>query len=472
MTSRDQNSGEDKPAADLLRQTLASAASKVEACPDPEILAAYADRALDADETAHYEFHFSQCAHCREQLAVMVRASAPAEPPARRFHGAWPWTWFVFAPAAAALLFAALFIGRPRLNRVPEQHPLVAMQPTNQPGIDTEIFKFGPAASAPASPEPKVRESAAAKAAIPPNPPRVRSEAGSMQRSAADFTDDVKSGNGQIIAAPAPELEQKQSPRASNPPPPNSNEFSRLELMPKNSVKSKAAAAAPASNSTVTADGAGIRPAMQTPGGGVQYGDTQRARSQSQSVTVESAAPPVAAASAPQTLTNANAADRVSGVSGGAPAPAATKKEQPALVAGVANNALASSEMAIAEAPLDRGARTVVRSPDPEILWRISSGRFVERSSDAGATWRVQWTNMNAHLVAGSAPSVDTCWLVGRGEIVLLTTDGKKWRAIEPPANADFVAVDASNADSATVTSADGRKFQTSDAGKHWTPSP
>jgi hypothetical protein len=55
---------------------------------------------------------------------------------------------------------------------------------------------------------------------------------------------------------------------------------------------------------------------------------------------------------------------------------------------------------------------------------------------------------------------------------VLLTTDGKKWRTIDPPVTADFVQVEASNAVSATVTSTDGHKFETSDGGKHWTPAP
>ena len=79
---------------------------------------------------------------------------------------------------------------------------------------------------------------------------------------------------------------------------------------------------------------------------------------------------------------------------------------------------------------------------------------------------------MNAHVVAGSAPSVETCWLVGRGGIVLLTTDGRKWRTVEPPTNADFVGVAASDASTATITADDGRKFATSDSGKHWAPAP
>jgi len=120
----------------------------------------------------------------------------------------------------------------------------------------------------------------------------------------------------------------------------------------------------------------------------------------------------------------------------------------------------------------DRKAQTIVRSPDPQVLWRISSGRFVERSADAGASWHTQWTNANAHVVAGAATSVQTCWLVGRGGIILLTVDGKKWKTVSPPADVDFVNVAATDASSATVTTSEGRQFTTSDRGKHWAPAP
>src|SRR5579864_5032642 len=79
MASREQ----DKPSADLLRRSLASQAgapgSDIDACPDAEILAAYSEHTLAADETARYDLHFSSCPRCREQLAAMARASGLAE---------------------------------------------------------------------------------------------------------------------------------------------------------------------------------------------------------------------------------------------------------------------------------------------------------------------------------------------------------------------------------------------------------
>ena len=58
----------------LLRRSLARDSAAVGDCPDAELLAAYFDQSLGADEAAGYELHFSTCPRCREQLAAMVRA--------------------------------------------------------------------------------------------------------------------------------------------------------------------------------------------------------------------------------------------------------------------------------------------------------------------------------------------------------------------------------------------------------------
>ena len=60
----------------LLRRSLARDFTAAGDCPDAELLAAYFDQSLGADEAAGYELHFSTCPRCREQLAAMARASA------------------------------------------------------------------------------------------------------------------------------------------------------------------------------------------------------------------------------------------------------------------------------------------------------------------------------------------------------------------------------------------------------------
>jgi hypothetical protein len=112
---------------------------------------------------------------------------------------------------------------------------------------------------------------------------------------------------------------------------------------------------------------------------------------------------------------------------------------------------------------------TLVKSPGEAAIYRIAEGGFIERSTDHGATWQGQQLDPNAEIVAGAAPTAKICWLVGRDAAIYLMKDGTNWQKIAPPARVDFVAVTATDAASATVTSADGRKFSTRDGGKTWT---
>ncbi|MGA8767304.1 MAG: hypothetical protein WB559_09815, partial [Candidatus Acidiferrales bacterium] len=140
MAWRDKDREQDKPAADLLRRSLASPAGApgldVDPCPDPEILAAYFERSLDADETVRYELHFSRCARCREMLAAMVHAGEPAgaagEKRARSSSTAWAWDWRWLAPAAAALVFVVIVVVF-RPSHRPAGQALVAMNQSAAP---------------------------------------------------------------------------------------------------------------------------------------------------------------------------------------------------------------------------------------------------------------------------------------------------------------------------------------------------
>jgi photosystem II stability/assembly factor-like uncharacterized protein len=77
---------------------------------------------------------------------------------------------------------------------------------------------------------------------------------------------------------------------------------------------------------------------------------------------------------------------------------------------------------------------------------------------------------MAAELTAGAAPSASVCWLVGRAGVVLRTTDGRTWRRVPFPEMTDLSAVRAIDADGnvASVSTADGRTFSTTDGGATW----
>jgi hypothetical protein len=446
MALRDEK--RDKASVDLLRRSLASSAGAVETCPDPEILAAYTERSLDADDTARYELHFSQCARCRDELAAMARAASPAPRPPR-ISWIWTWGWIALAPVTAVLLIAGIFIARrPYSNRATLQvHPLVAEQTPGEPPANGSVLE-APRAE-PASPVPSesraldsTEQPAPARIEKVPAESRIQSNARLMQHTAPDYAAAVKSAPEQSAVSTVP-MDKIGAGSSITELPLQSRNYTELHNLTK-PVPPK--------------------PSTQTPGGGVQP-DVAQPRGQTQTVTVQSeAATATTAAPAPELL-----ADNSANSSGVASA-AAPKKSRPMMMAGPAN--AVATQMLVAQPPLNRSARVLVVSPDPQVLWRISSGRYVEMSADSGATWRTQWTSPTAQVVAGSAPSTGVCWLVGSGGIVLLTTDANKWHTITPPAAADFSSVVATDASSATISATDGRSFQTSDGGKHWTAVP
>jgi hypothetical protein len=148
-----------------------------------------------------------------------------------------------------------------------------------------------------------------------------------------------------------------------------------------------------------------------------------------------------------------------------APAPAASPAD-------AAPPALAEkSAIAARSAARAQTADIEIVSPDPSVRWRIA-GPVVERSTNGGARWEAAPTGVASPLTAGAAPSVSVCWLVGRGGVVLLSTDGRNWRRLAFPETTDLSAVQATDARAASVSTADGRTFSTTDGGVTWVRRP
>jgi pyruvate/2-oxoglutarate dehydrogenase complex dihydrolipoamide acyltransferase (E2) component len=115
---------------------------------------------------------------------------------------------------------------------------------------------------------------------------------------------------------------------------------------------------------------------------------------------------------------------------------------------------------------------TVIVSSNPASRWRILPGGAVQRSSDGGATWQTQNTGVTETLSRGSSPSPSVCWLVGPKGIVLRSTDGRSWTRVPFPEVVELAAIQATDDQTATVTTADGRQFVTEDGGRTWTRKP
>jgi hypothetical protein len=412
----------ERPTASLLKQGLGNAQ---EACPAPDIIATYCEGALDKQESAHYELHFSQCARCREELAAMARASTRESVAASRPRGrdqswifAWPW----LAPVAATILIVAIWIGRRPAPHGPQNATFAVSQPSQD--------QVAPQATPPL-PDKSIRR-------LDSQSPVAES------RQKFDLQSKVKPG---LIAPQPPKDEKKEL--AINRPLAVTNE-SQLGGVARDRDQLKQ------NPGSVNGLAAGV-PAPQTaPSPGA-------AAASMQSVVTEAEPSTVGGVSGQNQTEAANSVDAHSKVDG-------SPMEQRTLTQQAQTQRMVQAQAMSLEAFDKRAMANVIAPPNGKTLWRVDGSR-IERSKDRGASWKMESPIANAQFVAGSAPDADTCWLVGRNGLVVLTTDAANWKTIPAPALADLVAITAQNASAATVTAADGRKFSTTDAGQHWTAS-
>jgi hypothetical protein len=400
-------SDRDKVMARMLRQNLADEAQPPGGCMDAGILAAYYEHALDPTETSRCNMHLSQCSRCRRQMAMMGGAEVL---PQSESHRSWLWDWRLLASAATALLILTVW-GVRRSTMVPAISP-TATQPLVAMSKPQEILPE----SAPPTPLPHT----------------------------------VPSGNSAKPAPPSALDKVSPVPEASVPELPSILKQERPGDLPINGRNYKGLVE--------------VKPTARS---------NEARLSATQSGTVEGAARPAAAPppSAPSLQPNRSAntvADAVSEQAKEATGADLSKAKQAQSAAGV--SPYAANQAVLAQQAEQRSAATIIAAPDPKVLWRIAGAGFVERSEDAGATWHGQLPEANAHLTAGAAPTTKVCWLVGEAGTILMTRDANHWRKIPPPVPANFVAITAKSASSATVTAADGQRFSTSDGGKKWVP--
>jgi hypothetical protein len=397
----------DKAATELLRQSLAHDPA-AGACPGPEILAAYFERSLNADERARWDLHFSGCARCRDELALMEHAGKDAaigqESPRAAGSRAWLWDWRWLAPAAAVLIIAAIWIvQRPSSPRSESQQPLVAMSQPQVPPMN-ELSR---------------------PSAVPAS--RI------AQNRALD-----KTQNGPSRELARPSVNEK-----------------RTDVAPLDIRRD--------ADSNLPAKSAGAP-------GKASEGRAAPNNTESKAVAGALQSAPASPAAAAPLAQEANAVGDMAHAETDAAGQALKSKQ---MAAAAKPNLYAKKDEKAAAATDEIGAAAqVVRTADPKVLWQIPEQGLL-KSEDGGATWHgANLPVAKAHVAAIAAPSAKICWLVGRDGLILLTIDGTHWQTITPPTPGNFVRVAAENASSATVVTAEGLRFQTSDGGKHWNPIP
>lgn len=488
MDSREQNDLKARRREEALARRVGEALDRLSPhaetdCPDASLLAGYHERALDAQELAHWDGHFAACSRCRRILAVLAAGSdAPlkaeeverfgslvraarehdatvAQPqateikPIRPRFADWRWRWLapaLGAAAAAALWFAVWPVWRAK--RSGSENVLIAQQTTGAQQT----------ASAPAlTPESKVAEN---------SPARTTMRADDKNASSAKKLDEA----GRRAAKPSrtrgarADQYAAAAPPMPAPPPakPALNSVEKTAPQSRDAVKALKAPSIPAPSGVVGGVAGGLAEPGNAPGSRqarVQAAPAPSAESQKEE---SRATPPSVASTAPQPSEAEVAAQDF----------AAKQKAQ--------TDALASSSGSVSQTVEVLTATMAARKPlvvlkaPGEVQWRAGALGWIARSTDGGRTWKAQKSPGQEMWLAGAAPAENVCWLAGMNGAIARTTDGEHWEKILPPpaaadANGKFpewLDISASDASHATITARDQRSFSTSDGGKTWSP--
>jgi hypothetical protein len=398
----------DRQVEQLLRQSLPAARSASSGCIDAERLAAWSAGSLLRDDAAMVERHLADCVECQAMLAAFVESEPVPTAAAAPFWQRWSLRWLVPVAAASVAVFVWTVSTR--------EHADVSPEPS------TTMARAEPAAPPPSLEPLPAAQSMAEGARLPSVPP-----AG------------VSSPEVAAVAATPAVADEAPSRQASSTAPAAVAQASREMAM------ERQAAVAPLESATAV-------PAPPAPG----------------AVTAER---PVSLRTEPAARLSAAPAAPVPAAAAASAAPAdATGRRL--LAAGREGSLLMDALAAGSTTPVHARAGTLAAPFSPSaqaaVRWRIQPDGRVERSMDRGQTWVPIDLGAATPITAGSAPAADVCWLVGRDGVVLRSTTGQSFERRPFPGSPALVAVEALDAARATVTTADGTIFTTSDGGATW----
>ena len=485
-----------------------SGAGSADVHPDAETWAAYVDSGLRADDVLRLETHLAGCSACRRLVAALVPEVSSAAVPAGREGEASTAGRGVVIPFPSRRVFAWMAVAASAFMAL-------TLWSVSRLGGDRPVAEVAQSMPAPAPATPSRPAPTAAPVAATPTPGPQEQDARQADRSLDKLVRQRRS-DAPVPATAATERGAAGAgvPAAPIPADQAAAARDRFSAIDKASEEKRTADASPAVNArdiqlqTNTVAGA-AKP--HGPSANQQAG-YQQARNQP--ATAQAAAPPAQApqAAAPQVAKaptpTALPATPVPVVAAGPPPPAASAaadrpaeaNEQAGVAESVAITTSPRARRAATRAERARGQKTTdaeretqarlkdeagkevavgtlaaavalptFAEPGGRLQWRIAGGRRLESSSDGGTTWKARYTARGG-LRAGSAPSIDSAWAVGERGLVLRFAVPGDWSVMPPPTDTTLVAVTATGAQSARVTAADGRVFETADGGATWTP--
>jgi hypothetical protein len=422
------------------------ASEPLDNCPDAEILAAYHERLLDAEQMILCKGHMASCPRCQQVLAQLEATEEMGleihrEEVAPRSAAGMPQTQQVHASRASAPLGASAAVAKPSIGMPRRRSHLrwlvpagalaagllvwIAIRDRTAPQTQFELAKNQsqpapqPSPRTPSAP-PGATEEKSAELSRQASPPKADA-AGRDENAAGEGAHKRKPALPSSVPASRGDLPSSDSAASER------RAMKALRILPPSPPDKKQAARSVASTSSA-------------------------ALGVSESVEVSAAISPVPQEAKKET--------------GPHDAAAAPSLEQSSVV-----NGRAFREIANLQALQPVRNPVSVSSPNGAVVWRLLPSGIIQRSTDAGANWTVQKTATVADLLAGSAVSEKVCWIVGRGGTILLTTDGgDHWLKVSAPTADDLTTVFAVDAQQSTITAAQNNSYKTTDGGITWTP--
>jgi hypothetical protein len=474
----------------------ALAGSSAEACPDPEILAAYHEQSLSPDELSLWKSHVVSCNNCQFVLAQLsatdkIALDAPQsndrllirdpsssreqrDRDSRYVNGvrrppSWRWVLLIPAGAIAAGLVAFISLRQPKSFHVPPPSSVEVAKTQPAPAVSPY------AQAAPnSSPEARKKNESVAPASPPPNE-KVASPAravGALNGAASTNRDAMAKESAQVQLA-----QQVPNQRAANLAHGPSANMQQQQQTPQIVAGAASAAGAAAPRIANNLD-------SKTPA---------RRSASAQPAASPVPPPPPPSLSAPGFVTDSSIAASTQKKTL-LPPPASSTDEPKQKAANVESIAAPSESVEVStEAQPDASganSRAMLRAsalqnsrvflaPDGKHQWRLGPAGFLAHSKDRGVNWTAQVSGVTTDLQAASAPSSKVCWVVGNSGTILLTTDaGARWMKLFSPVMNDLTTVRATDAQHAQISFVSGQQtgqiktYETADGGATWSPVP
>ena len=467
-----------------------SDASVAVPCPDAEILAAYHDGSLGADELALWKQHVVSCDSCQ---LILGHLAAPVDVAAGQQSAE-------IIPAAQAASAGRVQLGTAASSQSARSAPVTEIHPRRMylrwlapagaiAAVLLVMVVVERSRSVLQSPTERVETASNRQPAPVTPPPRASAESESdavraKQATSKDGSEEKLKEQSSSIGAPAGGL----ASRVAEPKQQREQERAAGNAYAQNSANGPAVSRQQQQGQMTSGygEGHGVGPALDKKKDEEQTmpAVSDAGRDLSAKALPEAPAPPPAPQNEPSFLADDSLNRRAANKT--APAPAASAKPRSGVAGGAASGAVAqtvtveNSSTAIMNVRADAFPMAPIFGPPAgNVLWRVGEAGSIEHSTDSGAAWSTQASGVSANLITGFALSPKVCWVVGTSGIILRTTDGgAHWIKISSPVAADLIGIRSTDAFHATVWFIDDPKtgavnsFKTSDGGIHWSAGP